>query len=88
MKQNPEKEITIRNQLIDGLEREGKIKDQIIDGLNNEVRLKDEVIDDLMDEVSLKDELIQGQNKIIKTLEEHNTELKKLIEEMLTFQPK
>lgn len=52
----------------------------------NEIAIRDKLIDGLENEGRIKDELIRSQNEMIRILEDHNAELKKMIENMLTLQ--
>ena len=83
MNKDLEKELTLRNQLIDGLNRESKLKDKLINGLENDIKLKDEIIDSLNHEASLKNSLLKVQEEYLKALEDRIAKYEKLLEELL-----
>jgi hypothetical protein len=51
-----------------------------------EIAIRDKLIVGLENEGRIKDQLIQSQKDMIQILEDHNTELKKMIEKMITLQ--
>lgn len=85
MNKDLEKEITLRNQLIDGLKRESKLKDKLIEGLENDIKLRDEIINTLTLEDSLKSSLLQVQDEYLKALEDRNAKYEEMLEEILPF---
>lgn len=54
---------------------------------SKKIAIQNQLIKALEHEGKIKDRLIQNQEKMIMELEKHNTELQKLIENMLTSQP-
>lgn len=82
-----DKEITLRNQLIDGLNREAKLKDRLIKGLENDIKIKDELINTLRLESSLKDSILEVQEKYLNSLEERIAKYEEMFDAILPTDP-
>jgi len=87
MNKDLDKEITLRNQLIDGLKREAKLADRLIRGLENDIKIKDELINTLKLESSLKDSLLEVQEEYLSSLEEKIAKYEEMFDDILSTDP-
>lgn len=88
MKQDYQKEIALRDEIIQSLQHERNLQNKLIEKYDDEIRVINDEIYAMQEEIMIKNRLIEYQEKEIELHKKHEKELTEMMKNIFDTLPK